>query len=218
MNLNKYFDHTLLKPEAGEKDIINLCDEAVEYDFYSVCVNSCYVPLAAKQLSESDVKIAAVIGFPLGAMSTAAKVFETNDALAAGAGEIDMVINVGALKDCRYNYVLDEIKQIAAVCHENNALLKVILETCLLTDDEITKACRLSIEAGADFVKTSTGFSSGGATPEAVSLMVDTVTDKAKVKASGGIRTLQDALKYIELGAERLGCSAGAAIMNEYAK
>ncbi|MDO4745787.1 MAG: deoxyribose-phosphate aldolase [Bacillota bacterium] len=211
MKLNKYIDHTLLKPEASEAQILKLCDEALEYDFYSVCVNGCHVPLAVSKLEGSDVKVAAVVGFPLGAMSTAAKVFETREAVDAGASEIDMVINVGALKEGRYEYVLSEISALADTC----PCLKVIIETCLLTDEEIVKACELAVEAGADFVKTSTGFSTGGATEEAVVLMRRTVGDKAKIKASGGIRTLADAQKFIELGADRLGCSAGVQIMKE---
>jgi len=211
MELNKYIDHTLLKPEASEEQILKLCDEALEYGFYSVCVNSCHVPLAVDKLSGSDVKVAAVAGFPLGAMSTSSKVFEAREAVEAGASEIDMVINVGALKEGRYEYVLHEIAALVDVC----PCLKVIIETCLLTDDEIVKACELATAAGADFVKTSTGFSTGGATPEAVSLMRQTVGNKAKIKASGGIRTLADAKKFIELGADRLGCSAGVQIMKE---
>lgn len=211
MKLNKYIDHTLLKPEATEEQILKLCDEALEYDFYSVCVNSCYVPLAVDKLSGSDVKVAAVAGFPLGAMSTASKVFEAREAVEAGASEIDMVINVGALKEGRYEYVLHEITALVDVC----PCLKVIIETCLLTDEEIVKACELAVEAGADFVKTSTGFSTGGATSEDVALMRETVGNKAKVKASGGIRTLADAEKFVELGADRLGCSAGVQIMKE---
>lgn len=211
MKLNKYIDHTLLKPEATEEQILKLCDEALEYDFYSVCVNSCYVPLAVDKLSGADVKVAAVAGFPLGAMSTASKVFEAREAVEAGASEIDMVINVGALKEGRYEYVLHEITALVDVC----PCLKVIIETCLLTDEEIVKACELAVEAGADFVKTSTGFSTGGATSEDVALMRETVGNKAKVKASGGIRTLADAEKFVELGADRLGCSAGVQIMKE---
>ena len=225
MKLNKYIDHTLLKPEATEEQILALCDEAIKYDFYSVCVNSCHVPLAVEKLAGSDVKVAAVAGFPLGAMSKAAKVFEAREAVDAGAGEIDMVINIGAMKEGRYDYVRDEISALVDVCHGypiaygepvgGGALLKVIIETCLLTDDEIVKACQLAVEAGADFVKTSTGFSTGGATESAVTLMRETVGDKAKIKASGGIRTYADAMKFIELGADRLGCSAGVQIMEE---
>lgn len=225
MMINKYIDHTLLKPEATEAQIVALCDEALKYDFYSVCVNGCYVRTACKRLMESDIKVAAVVGFPLGAMSTHAKVCEAREALENGASEIDAVINVGALKDGRYDYVLRELSALSDVCHghtvaygqpsESGALLKVIIEACLLTDDEIIRACRLAVKAGADFVKTSTGFSTGGATESAVELMRDTIGGKAKIKASGGIRTLADALKFIELGADRLGCSAGVQIMEE---
>lgn len=209
--LNKYFDHTLLKPEATEAQIDKLCEEAKEYSFYSVCVNSCYVSRASENLKGSDVKIAAVVGFPLGAMSTKAKAFEAAEATADGADEIDMVINVGMLKDRRYDDVRADIKAVT----DSSKSVKVILETCLLTDDEIVKACKLSEEAGADFVKTSTGFSTGGATEHHVSLMKKTVGDRLKVKASGGIRTLETALKMIDAGADRIGASASVNIMNE---
>lgn len=209
--LNKYFDHTLLKPEATEAQIDKLCEEAKEYSFYSVCVNSCYVSRVSENLKGSDVKIAAVVGFPLGAMSTKAKAFEAAEATADGADEIDMVINVGMLKDRRYDDVRADIKAVA----DSSKSLKVILETCLLTDDEIVKACELSEEAGADFVKTSTGFSTGGATEHHVSLMKKTVGDRLKVKASGGIRTLETTLKMINAGADRIGASASVNIMNE---
>lgn len=209
--LNKYFDHTLLKPEATEAQIDKLCEEAKEYNFYSVCVNSCYVRKASENLKGSDVKIAAVVGFPLGAMSTKAKAFEAAEATADGADEIDMVINVGMLKDKRYDDVRADIKAVA----DSSKSVKVILETCLLTDDEIVKACELSEEAGADFVKTSTGFSTGGATEHHVSLMKKTVGDRLKVKASGGIRTLETTLKMIDTGADRIGASASVNIINE---
>ncbi len=218
MNLNKYIDHTLLKADATEAQIIQLCQEAVRYDFYAVCVNGCYVPLAAKHLRRSDVKIAAVAGFPLGAMPPQAKAFEARNAIENGANEIDMVINIGALKDGRYDEVLAELSQLAELCHSHDATLKVILETCLLTKKEIRKACELCVKANADFVKTSTGFDAGGATVEDITLMKKTVSGKAKIKASGGIRTLQDALRFIDAGADRLGCSAGAAIMEEALK
>ena len=156
-NINRYFDHTILKPEATESDIIKLCSEAKEYSFYAVCVNSSYVPLAKELLEGSDVKIASVIGFPLGACSIAAKAFEAEWACSEGAKEIDMVIHVGALKEKRYDYVIQDIATVVAVAMEHDAIVKVILETCLLTDEEIVKACELSLEAGAAFVKTSTG-------------------------------------------------------------
>ena len=213
---NKYFDHTLLKPEATEGDIKKLCEEAKEYDFASVCVNGCYVPLAASLLDGSDVKVAAVAGFPLGASSPEVKAFEANDALENGADEIDMVINVGALKDKRYSVLEDEISTLAGLCNEYRAVLKVILETCLLTDNEIMQACRLAKKSGADFVKTSTGFSSRGASVRNVQVMKKAVGDSVKIKASGGIRTLADAQAMIKAGADRLGCSASIQIMKEY--
>lgn len=210
-DLNKYFDHTLLKPEATEAQINKLCEEAKEYGFYSVCVNSCYVKIASDNLKESDVKIAAVVGFPLGAMSTKAKAFEAAEATADGADEIDMVINVGMMKDKKYEDVKADIKAVV----DASSSVKVILETCLLSDDEIVKACELSEEAGADFVKTSTGFSSGGATEHHVRLMKETVGERLKVKASGGIRNLETTLKMIEAGADRIGASASVNILNE---
>ncbi|MGN0704290.1 MAG: deoxyribose-phosphate aldolase [Lentihominibacter sp.] len=216
--LNKYIDHTMLKPEAGENAIVKLCREAIEYDFYSVCVNSCYVSLAHTHLKDSDVRVAAVIGFPLGAMSSAAKLAETRDSLDNGASEIDAVINIGALKDNRHSYILRELSALADLCHNNNALLKVIIETCLLTDSEIIDACRLVMESGADFVKTSTGFSSGGAEIRGILLMKKIIGDKIMLKASGGIRTLETAEAMINAGADRLGCSASVEIMNEFMK
>ncbi len=215
---SKYFDHTLLKPDASEKDAINLFKEALKYDFYGVCVDSCWLPLACRYLKDSSVSIVTVIGFPLGTSSTGAKAAEAKEALSGGADEIDAVINVGALKDGRYDYVTAELAALADICHESGAAFKIILETCLLTDDEIVTACRLAEKAGVDFVKTSTGFSTGGATKEAVSLIRKTVGNRMHVKASGGIRTLTDALAMIDAGANRLGCSASAAIMEEYEK
>ena len=214
----KYFDHTLLKADAAEEQIRALLAEAAEYDFASVCVNSCYVKTASEYLADSDVKVAAVAGFPLGAMSSEAKAAEAAFAIADGANEIDMVMNIGAAKDGRWDDVRHEIRLLAEVCHtaEKPALLKVILETCLLTEDEIVTACRAAEEAGADFVKTSTGFSTGGATAEHVRLMRKTVGPSVQVKASGGIRTLKDARAMIDAGADRLGCSASVSIMKEY--
>lgn len=214
-NLNKYFDHTLLKPDATKEQIKKLCSEAREYDFYSVCVNSCNVPLAKQELDETDVKIACVVGFPLGAMSTAAKMFETDEACRKGAHEIDMVLNIGALKDKDFNLVQHDIESVVARADEYGALVKVIIETCLLTDEEKIKACELSVAAGAHFVKTSTGFSTGGATADDVRLMKNTVGDRAKVKASGGIRDLKKVLEMIDAGADRIGASASVDIMKE---
>ena len=214
-DLCKYIDHTLLKPEAGKDAIIKLCNEAKEYGFYAVCVNSMYVKLCAEELKGTDVKVASVIGFPLGAMSTASKVFETQDAAANGAGEIDMVISVGAVKDCNWDYVRTDIKAVVDAAKENDAIVKVILETGLLTDEEIVKSCQLAEEAGAAFVKTSTGFGHGGATVHHVELMKKTVGGRLQVKASGGIRDKETALAMIAAGADRIGASAGIAICAE---
>lgn len=210
-NIASYIDHTMLAPQATVSQIRKLCEEAVKYHFASVCVNSCHVALCAELLKGTGVNVCTVVGFPLGAMSTKAKAFEAECAVADGAVEIDMVINVGALKDENWTFVEDDIRAVKKAC--GGKLLKVILETCLLTDDEIVMACQLSEAAGADYVKTSTGFSKGGATAEAVSLMRKTVGDRLGVKASGGIRDRESALKMIEAGASRLGCSAGVKIM-----
>ena len=213
MELNKYIDHTLLKPEATKKQITKLCEEARQYDFASVCVNTCYVPLAKQLLAGSDVKVCCVVGFPLGAMDTVSKAFEAKTAVENGAQEVDMVINIGALKDKNYDYVT---KDIAAVVEASKpAIVKVIIEACLLTDEEKVEACKCSMNAKAEFVKTSTGFSTHGATPEDVALMKKTVGDICKVKAAGGVRSYDDAMKMIEAGADRLGCSAGIKVMEE---
>ena len=211
MGLNKYIDHTILKATASSSDIKKLCEEAIEHEFYSVCVNGCYVADAKQLLQGTDVKVAAVVGFPLGAMTTAAKVFEAKEAVENGASEIDMVINVAKLKDGEFEYVENEILQIKEAIGDN--VLKVIIETCYLTDEEKVKACELSLVAKADFVKTSTGFGTGGATYEDVKLMKSVVGDNAKVKASGGVRDKETAQKYVELGAERLGTSSGIDIV-----
>ena len=211
MGLNKYIDHTILKATASSSDVQKLCEEAIEHEFYSVCVNGCYVADAKQLLQGTDVKVAAVVGFPLGAMTTAAKVFEAKEAVENGAGEIDMVINIAKLKDGEFEYVEDEIRQIKEVIGDN--VLKVIIETCYLTDEEKVKACELSLAAKADFVKTSTGFGTGGATYEDVKLMKSVVGDNAKVKASGGVRDKETAQKYVDLGADRLGTSSGIEIV-----
>jgi len=211
MGLNKYIDHTILKATASNADVQKLCAEAIEHKFYSVCVNGCYVADAKHLLQETDVKVAAVVGFPLGAMTTAAKVFEAKEAVENGASEIDMVINVAKLKDGEFEYVENEIRQIKEAIGDN--VLKVIIETCYLTDEEKVKACELSLAAKADFVKTSTGFGTDGATYEDVKLMKSVVGDNAKVKASGGVRDKETAQKYINLGAERLGTSSGIDIV-----
>ena len=206
----KLFDHTILKADAGKAAVKKICEEALEYGFMSVCVNGYYTSYVAELLSGSDVKVCTVVGFPLGQMSPKAKAMEAKLAVEDGAQEVDMVINVGALKDGDYQLVLEDIKEVKAAC--GNALLKVIIETCLLTDEEKVKACQLSVEAGADFVKTSTGFSTGGATTKDVALMRKTVGANVGVKASGGIRDKETAQKMIEAGASRLGTSATIAI------
>lgn len=211
--LNKYFDHTLLKPEATSDQIDKIIEEAREYDFYSVCVNSSYVSRCYEALKDTDVKVAAVVGFPLGACTTQSKAFETEEACMDGASEIDMVLNVGKFKSFDYDYIRDDIKAVVMAAEKFGAIVKVILETCLLTKDEIVEACKLAKEAGAHFVKTSTGFSTGGATEEDVALMKKTVGDTMLVKASGGIRDYETAMKMIEAGADRLGCSASVNIM-----
>ena len=209
--LNTYIDHTLLKATASQNDIIKLCQEAIAYNFFSVCVNSCNVTLARKQLEGSEVKVCSVIGFPLGAMSTQAKVTEAQIALNEGADEIDMVINIGLLKSKDFDGVWKDIEAVKD-CMPNN-ILKVILETCYLEELEIIKASELAIQSGADFIKTSTGFGSSGATIEDVKLMKSVANDSVKIKASGGIKNAETALKYINLGASRLGTSSGIAIV-----
>lgn len=207
----KLFDHTILKADATKEAVLRICEEAKEHHFMSVCVNSYYTAFVAEQLKDTDVKVCTVVGFPLGQMSTKAKAFETACAVEDGAHEIDMVLNVAALKDGDYDVVLEDIKAVKAAC--KNALLKVILETCLLTKEEIVKASMLSVEAGADFVKTSTGFSTGGATAEDIALMRHTVGPDVGVKASGGIRDAKAAVAMVEAGASRIGASATVAIL-----
>lgn len=218
---NKYFDHTLLKPDASQDQIMRILAEASAYDFASVCVNGCYVSAAAEYLQNTHVKVACVVGFPLGAQTIDAKAGEARIAIADGAEELDMVMNIGAAKDGRWDYVRREIRTLAQICHrsadgQGTVLLKVILETCLLTDQEIRLACQMARKAGADFVKTSTGFSSGGADPRHIRLMREAVGGDVQIKASGGIRTLKDARAMIDAGADRLGCSASVQIMEEY--
>lgn len=213
MEINKYIDHTLLKADARKEDVIKICKEARENKFKSVCVNSSFAKLVKRELEGSDVDLTVVVGFPLGAMSTEAKVFETKDAINNGADEIDMVINISALKDKDYDYLEEEIRKLKEVCDQK--ILKVIIETCLLTDDEKVKVCQIAKKAGADYVKTSTGFSTAGAKIEDVRLMRETVGESLGVKASGGIRTLDDVEKFIEAGASRIGASASVQIMEE---
>lgn len=211
-NLSRYIDHTLLKADATENEVIKLCNEAKEYDFFSVCINPGFVELAAKELSESNVAVCTVIGFPLGASTPETKAFETRDAIQKGAAEVDMVINISKLKDKKDEQVLKDIKAVVDAA-DKKALVKVIVETCLLTDEEKERACKLAKDAGADFVKTSTGFSTGGATKEDIALMRKTVGTEMGVKASGGVRTYEDAVTMIESGATRIGASASIAIV-----
>ena len=209
--LNKYIDHTLLKQDATSQQIIDLCAEAKQYDFMSVCINPDFVALAAKELENTDVEVCTVIGFPLGSSTQATKVFETRDAIENGATEIDMVINVSDIKDQAYDKIQTEITAIKAATGKH--ILKVILETCLLTKEEIVKACQLAAAAGADFVKTSTGFSTGGASVEDVALMRQTVGPDMGVKASGGVRSPEDFNAMIEAGASRIGTSSGVLLL-----
>lgn len=213
MKLNTYIDHTLLKADATREQIKTLCEEAKEHHFASVCVNSSWVSYAASLLAGSDVKVCAVVGFPLGAMSSKAKAFETSRVMEDGGHEVDMVIAIGALKNKEYDYVLEDIKAVVKAAKGN--CVKVILETCLLSKEEIVKACELCVEAKATFVKTSTGFSHAGATIEDVALMKKTVQDKALVKAAGGVRSRQDLEAMIAAGADRIGTSSGVVLLKD---
>lgn len=212
MDIKSMIDHTLLKPDSTKEGISLLCEEAKKYEFAAICVNPYYISLCKELLKDSDVRIATVVGFPLGANTKETKAFETIDAIKKGAQEIDMVINIGALKNKDYDVVMDDIKAVVDAA-KGEAIVKVILETCLLTDEEKKKACEISLEAGADFIKTSTGFSTGGATIEDVKMMKSVAGDKMEVKASGGIRDLETANKMIEAGATRLGTSSGIKIV-----
>lgn len=213
MNYNKMIDHTVLKADTPLETVKRICDEAMEYGFASVCINPCHVAYCADYLKDSDVNVCTVIGFPLGASTSAVKAFETKDAIANGADEIDMVMNIGALKDKNYDLVRDDVKAVVEAA--NGTLVKVILETCLLTEDEIKKACELCVEAKADYVKTSTGFSTRGATIEDVRIMKEAVHGKAKVKAAGGVRTPEDMVKIVAAGADRIGTSAGCSLVKK---
>ena len=211
MNYNKMIDHTVLKADTPLETVKRICDEAMEYGFASVCINPCHVAYCADYLKDSDVNVCTVIGFPLGANTSAVKAFETKDAIANGADE--MVMNIGALKDKNYDLVRDDVKAVVEAA--NGTLVKVILETCLLTEDEIKKACELCVEAKADYVKTSTGFSTRGATIEDVRIMKEAVHGKAKVKAAGGVRTPEDMVKIVAAGADRIGTSAGCSLVKK---
>lgn len=212
MKINQFIDHTLLKPDATYAQIHNLCQEAVENKFYAVCVNSSFVSTCSEILKEAPVHIASVIGFPLGACDTATKVFETKSAIANGADEIDMVIHIGALKSGAFDYVQKDIQQVVEAA--KGAIVKVIIETSLLDNDDKKMACELSLKAGAHFVKTSTGFNGGGATIEDIKLMKSVVGDKMKIKASGGIKSFEFAKELIDLGVHRLGTSSGVALVS----
>lgn len=213
MKINKYIDHTLLKSDTTERDIIDLCNEAKEHQFYSVCINSSYVALAKQLLERSSVKICSVIGFPLGAMSTEAKVFEAKDAIEKGADEIDMVINIGYLKSKNYVAVFKDISDVKIAIGKTP--LKVIIEISELSKNEIIKASEICLDAKVDFIKTSSGFTKSGATLTAVKIIKKTVRDNAKIKASGGIRDYETAKKYINVGADRIGTSSGVDIIND---
>ncbi|ARC85016.1 deoxyribose-phosphate aldolase [Clostridium argentinense CDC 2741] len=217
MNIASMIDHTILKADTTIEQVKKICDEAKEYKFKSVCVNSCYTKFVSDELRGSGVLVCTVVGFPLGTMDSKAKAFETARAIELGANEIDMVINIGALRDKNYDLVLKDIKEVVETA-KDKAIVKVIIEACLLTEEEKIKACELSVEAGADFVKTSTGFSTGGATVEDIKLMRKVVGPQIGVKASGGVRTTEDALKFIEAGANRIGASASIAIVNNDSK
>ena len=208
MNYNKMIDHTVLKADTPLETVKRICDEAMEYGFASVCINPCHVAYCADYLKDSDVNVCTVIGFPLGANTSAVKAFETKDAIANGADEIDMVMNIGALKDKNYDLVRDDVKAVVEAA--NGTLVKVILETCLLTEDEIKKACELCVEA-----KTSPGFSTRGATIEDLRIMKEAVHGKAKVKAAGGVRTPEDMVKIVAAGADRIGTSAGCSLVKK---
>ncbi|EGO5822901.1 2-deoxyribose-5-phosphate aldolase [Enterococcus faecalis] len=213
MELNRMIDHTILKPEATEAAVQKIIDEAKEYNFFSVCINPCWVAFASEQLADTDVAVCTVIGFPLGANTPEVKAYEAADAIKNGANEVDMVVNIGALKSQQYDYVRQDIQGVVDAA-KGKALVKVIIETALLTDEEKVKACELAKEAGADFVKTSTGFSTGGAKVADIRLMRETVGPDMGVKASGGVHNAEEALAMIEAGATRIGASTGVAIVS----
>lgn len=212
MQLNQYIDHTLLKATATTHDIITLCKEATHYHFKAVCVNSSYVPLAVKEVKNHNTLVAAVVGFPLGAMATESKVAEAKNCIKAGADEIDMVINIGFLKSGLHDAFLKDISEVKKAIGPHT--LKVILETCYLTDEEITLSSTIAVQAGANYIKTSTGFGTGNATPHDIQLIKSAIGNKAKIKASGGIRDKKTAIQYINMGVHRIGTSSGVAIVN----
>jgi len=216
MSINQYIDHTILKPTTLITDIEKLCKEAITHNFYAICINSSYVNLAKGILKNSPVKIASVIGFPLGASTTKSKIYEANDCINDGATEIDMVLNIGLLKSGSHRLVEKEIYDIKKTIGSNT--LKVIFENCYLTNEEKITACKIALNAGANFIKTSTGFGIGGATVDDIKLMKNTVKDQIKIKASGGIKDFETAKKYLDLGVNRIGTSSGVAIMNHKIK
>ncbi|MDO5028082.1 MAG: deoxyribose-phosphate aldolase [Bacillota bacterium] len=211
MELNKYIDHTFLKADGKKADIDKLIAEGKEYDFMSLCINPAWIEYVSDQLKGTDVKVCTVVGFPLGAMTTEGKVFEASDAISKGADEIDMVINIGKLKDRDLDYVVKEIKALKETCKDK--VLKVIIETALLDEEEIRLAAQAVLDGGGDFVKTSTGFSTRGASLEDVKIIKEVVGDKCKIKASGGIRSHEDMMAMIQAGADRIGASAGAVLL-----
>lgn len=210
-NIANMIDHTVLKAFSSKEDVVKICKEAKEHGFFSVCINPTHIELAKKELEGSSVKVCTVIGFPLGANTSEVKAFETKDAIKKGADEVDMVINIGALKDKNYDLVYNDIKSVVDASNKE-ALVKVIIETCYLDDEEKKIACELSVKAGADYVKTSTGFGTGGSTPQDIALMRNVVGENVGVKASGGVRTTQDAIKVIDAGATRIGASSSISI------
>ena len=214
--LAKMIDHTLLKPYSTDEDLKKLCAVAREYGFKTVAINNCHIPLCNRELEGTDILTDAAVGFPLGAMTIEAKVFEAVDAIEKGADEVDYVVNIGKVKSGEWEYVRKEMEQIVAACHSRGIICKVIFENCYLNDEEKRMLCRIAVETGIDFIKTSTGMGSGNATLEDVMLMKQCVGSKVRVKAAGGIRSAADALKFIEAGASRLGTSAGKAIIDEY--
>lgn len=214
--LAKMIDHTLLKPYATDDDLKELCRQARKYNFKTVAINNCHIPLCNKELEGTDILTDAAVGFPLGAATIETKVFEAEDAIAKGAGEIDYVVNIGKVKSGNWDYVSEEMRRIVAVCHSHNIICKVIFENCYLEDEEKRRLCQIAVETGIDFVKTSTGFGTGKATLEDIKLMKECVGDKVGVKAAGGIRHVEDALRFIEAGATRLGTSVGITVIEEY--
>ncbi|MFC1659269.1 deoxyribose-phosphate aldolase [Pseudomonadota bacterium] len=215
-NISPYIDHTNLRSDTTSKDIKKLCKEAIKYNFASVCINPCFVSLCKKSLKNSNVKVCTVTGFPLGASTTQTKIFETKKAIKDGADEIDMVINIGKLKEKKYKYIENEIREIVEIAKKNKVLTKVIIETCLLDNNEKVKACEIVVKAGADFVKTSTGFSTEGAKVEDIKLMKIATKSKIEIKASGGIRDYKTATQMIKAGATRIGASSGIKIVEEF--